>query len=142
MKKIILAVILLAAAGGALYYYLQTKQPATQTAASHQQQLIGEWTIDSVAAGDSGSIGLLVLALDTNFTKYRFQFKEDGSITQLLNDSVVPVKRTYVWKDSVHLVFKEADAEQQPVEVLALTKEAFSIMNADSSVFYFKKQSR
>lgn len=144
MKKIILAVILLAAAGGALYYYFQTKKPAAQTAASYQQQIIGEWMIDSVAAGDSGSIGLLLVALDTNFTKYRFHFKEDGSIMQLLNDSIVPVKRTYAWKDSTHLLFNEDDSipEPQSVQVLALTKESFSIMNADSSVFYFKKQSR
>ena len=144
MKKIILAVIVLAAAGGALYYYFQTKKPAVQTTASFQQNIIGEWMIDSVAAGDSGSIGLLMLALDTNSTKYRFQFKEDGSITQLLNDSVLPLKRTYEWKDSVHFTIHEGDSlsDQQPVQVLALTTDAFTIMHKDSSVFYFKKQRR
>lgn len=144
MKKIILAVIVLAAAGGALYYYFQTKKPAVQTTASYQQNIIGEWMIDSVAAGDSGSIGLLMLSLDTNFTKYRFQFKEDGSITQLLNDSVLPLKRTYEWKDSFHLAIHEGDslADQQPVQVLVLNADAFTIMHKDSSVFYFKKQSR
>ena len=144
MKKIILAVIVLAAAGGALYYYFQTKKPAVQTTASYQQNIIGEWMIDSVAAGDSGSIGLLMLALDTNFTKYRFQFKEDGTIAQLLNDSIVPGKRTYEWKDSSHLVIHEDDssAEQQPIQVLVLTTDAFTIMHKDSSVFYFKKQRR
>ena len=144
MKKIILAVIVLAAAGGALYYYFQTKKPAVQTTASFQQNIIGEWMIDSVAAGDSGSIGLLMLALDTNSTKYRFQFKEDGSITQLLNDSVLPLKRTYEWKDSNRLVIHEDDSSAipQPIQVLALTTDAFTIMHKDSSVFYFKKQSR
>ncbi|MEJ8818869.1 hypothetical protein [Lacibacter sp. H407] len=144
MKKIILAVIVLAAAGGALYYYYQTKKPAVQTTTSYQQNIIGEWMIDSVAAGDSGSIGLLMLSLDTNFTRYRFQFKEDGSITQLLNDTVLPLKRTYEWKDSVHLAINEGDSltDQQSVQVLALTTDAFTIMHKDSSVFYFKKQRR
>jgi hypothetical protein len=144
MKKIILVAILLAAVGGALYYYFQTKKPVAQTTTSYQQNIIGEWAIDSVSAGDSGSIGLLMVSLDTNFTKYRFQFKEDGSITQLLNDSVLPLKRTYEWKDSVHLAIHEGDslAEQQPVQVLALTTDAFTIMHKDSSVFYFKKQRR
>ena len=144
MKKIILAVIVLAAAGGALYYYFQTKKPAVQTTASYQQNIIGEWMIDSVAAGDSGSIGLVMLALDTNSTKYRFQFKEDGSITQLLNDSVLPLKRTYEWKDSLHLVIKEIDSisTELPVQVLTLNQEVFSMMNADSSVFVFKKKRR
>ena len=140
-----MAVVILAAAGGAVYYYMQTKKPVQQTHTSYQQTIIGDWKIDSVAAKDSGnSIGLLALVLDTNFTKYHFQFKEDGSITQLLGDSIVPVKRGYEWKDSASLVFTEGDSltEKHPVQILSLSKEQLSIMNTDSSVIYFKKQSR
>lgn len=142
MKKIILAVILLAAAGGAVYWYFQTKKPVTT---SYQQTIIGSWKIDSVAAKDSNyAIGLLAMALDSNFTKYHFWFKEDGSITQMLGDSIVPVKHGYEWKDSASLVFTEGDSltEKHPVQILSLSKEQFLIMNADSSIFYFKKQSR
>lgn len=145
MKQIILAVILLAALGGALYYYqLSTKSSGTSSTA-YQQTIIGEWKIDSVAAKKSAdNIGLLSMALDTNFSKYHFQFKEDGSITQLLGDSALPVKRGYEWKDSTSLIFAEGDSlsEKHPVQILSLSKEQFTIMNADSSVFYFKKQSR
>lgn len=146
MNKIILAVILLAALGGALYYYLQqnnTSDPSSSTA--YQQTIIGEWKIDSVAAtGSVSTAGLLAMALDTNFSKYHFQFKEDGSITQFLSDSIVPVKRSYEWKDSAHLVFKEGEtlSEIQPVQVLSFSKEQFSIMSTDSSVIYFKKLNR
>jgi hypothetical protein len=144
MKKIILVVILLAAAGGALYYYYQRQQPATPTTTSYQQNIVGEWVVDSVAEGNSAGIGLLALALDSNFSSYRYQFKEDGTITQLLNDSILPVKRTYEWKDSAHLVIKETDSvsTELPVQVLTLNQEVFSLMNADSSVFVFKKKRR
>ena len=145
MKQIILAVILLAAAGGALYYYFQMKKTASTSSTAYQQTIIGEWKIDSVAAkGSTNTTGFLLMALDTNFTKYHFQFKEDGSILQLLGDSVLPVKRGYEWKDSARLIFTEGDllTEKHSVQVLSLSKEQFSIMNADSSVFYFKKQSR
>jgi hypothetical protein len=145
MKKIILAVILLAAAGGAVYYYYQTKKQVTTSVSSYQQTIIGDWKIDSVAARDSSkAIWLLVMALDSNLANYHFQFKEDGSITQMLGDSIVPVKRGYEWKDSASLIFTEGDSltEKHPVQILSLSKEQFSMMNADSSIVYFKKQVR
>ncbi|MBY0479366.1 MAG: hypothetical protein K2Q24_17095 [Chitinophagaceae bacterium] len=145
MNKIILAVILLAALGGALYYYLQQNKTPDTSSTAFQQKIVGEWKIDSVAAtGSVSTAGLLAMALDTNFSKYHFQFKEDGSITQLLGDSIVPVKRSYEWKDSARLVFKEGEtlSEIQPLQVLSFSKEQFSIMSTDSSVFYFKKQNR
>ncbi len=145
MNKIILAVILLAALGGALYYYLQQNKTPDTSSTAFQQTIVGEWKIDSVAAtGSVSTAGLLAMALDTNFSKYHFQFKEDGSITQFLGDSIVPVKRSYEWKDSAHLVFKEGEtlSEIQPVQVLSFSKEQFSIMSTDSSVLYFKKLNR
>lgn len=145
MKKIILAAILLAALGGALYYYQQTTKTSVPSSTAYQQTIIGEWKIDSVASPKpADNIVLLAMTMDTNFLKYHFQFKEDGSITQLLGDSIFPVKRGYEWKDSANLVFKEGDSlsEKNPVQILSLSKEHFSIMSVDSSVFYFKKQSR
>lgn len=145
MNKIILAVILLAALGGALYYYLQQNKTPDTSSTAFQQTIVGEWKIDSVAAtGSVSTTGLLAMALDTNFSKYHFQFKEDGSITQFLGDSIVPVKRSYAWKDSAHLVFKEGEtlSEIQPLQVLSFSKEQFSIMSTDSSVLYFKKLNR
>ena len=145
MKQIILAAILLAALGGAVYYYFQTKKTSNTSSIAYQQIIIGDWKIDSVAAkGSNQTTGFLLMALDSNFTKYHFRFKEDGSITQFLGDSALPVKRSYVWKDSASLVFKEGDSlsEKYPVQIISLSKEHFSLMNADSSVFYFKKQRR
>lgn len=145
MNKIILAAILLAALGGALYYYLQQSKTPDSSSTAYQQTIIGEWKIDSVAASKTpGNIAMLAMALDTNLMKYQFNFQKDGSITQLLGDSIVPVKRSYEWKDSAHLVFKEGEtlSEIQPVQVLSFSKEQFSIMSTDSSVLYFKKLSR
>lgn len=142
MKKIILAVIILAVAGGAVYYFTQKKtegKPAVTT--SYQEAIIGDWKIDSVAARDSNNLGLLIMALDSNLTNYAFRFTKDGSVTQLLNDSIVQVKRNYTFSDSVHLVLNEGDSlqEKQLLQVLLLTTEQLHVMGSDSTTLFFKK---
>lgn len=142
MKKIILAVILLAAAGGAVYYYFQTKKPVTTSVSSYQKAILGEWKIDSITSKDSNSIGLLLLSLDSNLTKYTFRFTAEGDITQLLNDSITPQKGKYEWKDSTRLVIIEGDSltDQEVMQVLTFTPEQLSLMSADSAVVHFKKK--
>lgn len=140
MKKIILAVILLAVAGGAVYWYVQAKKSATT---SYQQTIIGDWKIDSIVTKDSNNlIGLLAMALDPNLKNYHFQFKKDGSLIQLLGDSLVPIKHRYEWKDSASLVFIDGDSlsEKHSVQLLTLTNDQFLIRSTDSSLIYFKKQ--
>ncbi len=142
MKKIILAAIILAAAGGAMYYYFQTKKPVTTLAGSYQQTIIGDWEIDSITSKNSNSIGLLLLSLDSNLTNYTFRFTADGNITQLLNDSIMPQKGKYEWKDSSRLVIIEGDSliDQEVMQVLMFTPEHLSLMSADSAVVHFKKK--
>ena len=142
MKKIILAVVLLAAAGGALYLYFSPKLTDKPSTAVYTETIIGDWKIDSVAANDSGSIGLLLLALDSNLTNYTIRFDADGAITQLLNDSILPQKGRYEWKDSAQLVIIEGDSatDKEVMQVLSFTPEQFSVMSADSAVLYFKRK--
>jgi hypothetical protein len=143
MKKIILAVVLLAAAGGAVYLYSQRNRnikPPIQT--SYKETIIGDWKIESIASKDTSSIGLLLLSLDSNLTNYTFRFSADGAITQLLNDSIVPQKSKYEWKDSSQLVIIEGDSldDQELMHVAILTTEQLNLMSADSSVIHFKRK--
>lgn len=143
MKKIILAVILLAAAGGAVYLLTQRSrniEPPLTT--SYKDIIVGDWKIDSIASKDSNSIGLLLLSLDSNLTNYTFRFTADGAITQLLNDSIVPQKSKYEWKDSSQLTILEGDSlsDKEVMHVVSLTAEQLNLMSADSAMIYFKKK--
>jgi hypothetical protein len=81
------------------------------------------------------------MAMDSNLTNYAFRFAKDGSVTQLLNDSIVPVKRSYTFSDSAHLVLNEGDSlqEKQLMQVLLLSNEQLHVMSSDSTTFFFKK---
>lgn len=143
MKKIILAVILLAAAGGAVYLFTQQSrniEPLPVT--SYKETIVGDWKIDSITSKDNSGIGLLLLSIDSNLTNYTFRFASDGSITQLLNDSIVPQKSKYEWKDSSQLTILEGDSltDKEVMQVVSFTNEQFSLMTADSAVVHFKKK--
>ena len=144
MKKIILAVILLAAAGGAVYFYFfyhtVCDKPGKLT--NYETEIIGDWKIDSIASKDSNSIGLLLLSLDSNLRNYTFRFTADGAITQLLNDSIVPQKSKYEWKDSSQLIILEGDSltGKELMHVVLLTTEQLNLMSADSALIYFRKK--
>lgn len=143
MKKIILAVVLLAAAGGAVYLFTQRNrniEPSLQT--SYKETIIGDWKIDSITSKDNSGLGLLLLSIDSNLTNYTFRFTADGVITQLLNDSIVPQRSKYEWKDSSQLIILEGDSltHKEEMHVVSFTPEQLSLMSADSAVIYFKKK--
>lgn len=147
MKKIILAVILLAAAGGAVYYFLSSKRASVPQQTSFKQMLLGEWKIDSVALSKNGSgnaIALFAMALDSNFLKHTYEFKDDGSIITKLGDSTLAEKNNYQLKDSVTIVFTEGNGIAESFELKRSAKENewFVLMDKDSTNYYFKKQSR
>lgn len=145
MKKIILVAVLLAASGGALYYLLNTKQLITPQNNSFKQILLGEWKIDSVALSKKNSgnaIALFALALDSNFLKYTYDFKQNGTITKKLGDSTLAKKHTYQLKDSATIVFTEGDSDSESFELKLSSKEknGFVLMDKDSTNYYFKRQ--
>lgn len=144
MKKIILAVIILAAAGGAVYFLLQNKKPAQQVQTSFKQTILGDWKIDSISTKENKAPAFLALVADSNYNKYQFRFKEDGSIAQMLGDSILPVKHGYEWKDSANLVFIEGDSltEKIPVQVVSLNEKELTVTTADSTTIFYKKASK
>lgn len=141
MKKIILAVILLAAAGGAVYFLLQNKKPAQQVQTSFQQTILGDWKIDSISTKENKTPAFLTLVADSNYNKCQFRFKEDGTIAQMLGDSILPVKHGYEWKDSVNLVLLEGDSltEKIPVKVISLNEKELTLFTTDSTTIFYKK---
>lgn len=144
MKKIILAVIILAAAGGAVYFLLQNKKTAQQVQTSFKQTILGDWKIDSISTKENKAPAFLALVADSNYNKYQFRFKEDGSIAQMLGDSILPVKHGYEWKDSANLVFIEGDSltEKIPVQVVSLNEKELTVTTADSTIIFYKKASK
>jgi hypothetical protein len=53
----------------------------------------------------------------------------------------VPVKRSYTFSDSAHLVLNEGDSlqEKQLMQVLLLSNEQLHVMSSDSTTLFFKK---
>lgn len=141
MKQIILAVVLLAAAGGTLYFLFQKESPQPT---SFQQELMGEWQIDSVALSKKDStktLALLILALDSNFTKYSYELKEDVSIVKKLGDSILKEKISYRLKDSTAFIIKdEAGNLSYELKFIDRTTSDFILMDTDSTRYYFKRK--
>lgn len=145
MKKIILAVIVIAAAGGALYYFLQNKKTGEVQQTSFEQMLKGEWKIDSVALSkkDSGNvIALMALAIDSNFLKYTYDFKDNGGIIQKLGDSTVTDRLSYKLKDSTAITITENGSSAEMFDLRAVSKEKdrIALIDKDSTTYYFVKQ--
>jgi hypothetical protein len=144
MKQIILVVILLAATGGALYYLLQNKKTNEVQQTTFQQMLNGEWKIDSVALSkkDSGNvIALMALALDSNFLKYTYDFKENGGIVKKLGDSTLVDQLSYKMKDSATIILSETGSTDEVFELklISTNKNRFALMDKDSTNYYFIK---
>lgn len=143
MKKLFMVAIVLAALGGALYYLFEMRQ-SKPTTDSFQENLLGNWKIDSVAlrTKDSGNVpGLMFMALDTNFLNYTYKFTTDGSVEKNLGDSLVE-KLNYQMKDSVQLTFVASDSTKEEFNnrVVSFDKQQFTLLASDSSLLFFKRQ--
>jgi hypothetical protein len=140
MKKTILAVILLAAIGGAAYWLLQKKKQ-NAVIGFKQEQIIGKWKLDSLFPKNySTGIIALIMALDSNLTKYTYDFLEDGKVLHLLKDSVLKDTATYHWTNEKGLILKEhGETVGDSLNVEKLTKEDLVLRSKDSTTIYFKK---
>lgn len=144
MKKMLWIAILMAATGGALYYLFGMNEKDKAPGNSVQQTITGEWKIDSVAMSKKDStktIALLVLALDTNFTKYSYAVHEDGRIIKKLGDSTLAEKIRYQIKDSTGIVIHEdGDSTSFELKFTEKQKDGFVLMDKDSTVYFFKRK--
>ena len=141
MKKIILAVIIMAAAGGIAYYLLQKKK-AIIISDLDQKEIIGKWKLDSIAAKTDSSAFVIALigTLDSSFMNYDYDFRKDGIVVQLLQDSVQKDSAYYEWTKDNHLLWREpGETSNDSLIVNVLTKDSLMLRSKDSVVFYFKK---
>jgi hypothetical protein len=143
MKKLFVVAIILAALGGALYYYfeMRTSKPSP---VSFQEQLIGTWKMDSVALGDKDSgnvIGLMILALDSNYLNYTYTFATDDVVEKKLGDSIVE-KLNYKLQDSVRLTFIATDSTKEEFNntIISFDKQQLILRASDSSLLFFKRK--
>lgn len=135
--------IVLAALGGALYYLFEMRK-STPATVSFRDNLIGTWKIDSVALSqnDSGNVlGLTILALDSNYLKYTYQFDKEGFVVKNLADTTVE-KLNYQLKDSTHLTFIAGDSTNEEFHNTIVSFDAgqFTLLASDSSLLFFKRQ--
>lgn len=145
MKKLFLGLLIIAAGAGA-YFLLQNKNKTVQNNNDLQKEWItGQWKLDTMAihSKDSAvSIFTGVMALvDTNFMKYRYDFRKEGAIIQSLADSVIADTAYYEWKDKNELVWKDAATDSTGESLLVTTLNTGSLVlhSKDSVVFYFTK---
>jgi hypothetical protein len=132
MKKIFIGLLAIAA-GTAIYFYVQTKKTGTRNAIDHEL-LAGKWKIDTLFLyskdSSSGLMTGLISIAGSNFKKYSYNFRKEGTIFQLLNDSVTVDTSYYEWSTNDDLVWKEAKNDS--------TSEVFSVskLNADSLILH------
>lgn len=127
MKKIIIGLLIVAVAAGA-YYFLLTKKTSTEN--NIQKELLtGKWKLDSLAVHTPGSASGMV---DSNFYKYWYSFRDDGSLLKSLNDTVTKDTAYYELTQKNGLLVKDARTDS--------TGELFTIvkLNADSLIMQSK----
>ena len=138
MKKIILAVILVAAVGGAAYYLLQNKKQNAVNSFK-QEQIIGQWKVDSVTKGKD-SVEVFTDKLDSIGMVYDYDFRKENIVVRFLKDSVLKDTIQYQWIKDNHLVWKEqGDSVGQFLSIATLNKDSLVLQTKDSAVIYFKK---
>ncbi|MEO7984160.1 MAG: hypothetical protein ABI688_08765 [Bacteroidota bacterium] len=128
MNKLIIG-LLVVAAGGAIFLLLRKKKNATVTNEIKKEWIVGKWETAAVIANDS------------NFSKYSFDFQKDGQIVRSLNDSVKADTAHYEWSKANELVWKEklTDSAGRIYQVIKLTADSLQVQAVDSSTVLFTK---
>jgi hypothetical protein len=128
MKKLFIG-LLVVAAGGAAFFLLNKKKNTTEVATINKELIIGKWKTDAVMANDSG------------FNKYSYNFQKEGTVLRSLNDSVKSDTTHYEWSKASELVWKEkaGDSTGKTYSVVKLTQDSLQVQSKDSSTVLFIK---
>jgi len=128
MNKLIIGLLIIAAGAGT-FFLLRKKKETTVTNEIKKEWIIGKWKTDVVMANDS------------TFSKYQFDFQKDGNIVRSLNDSVKADTSHYEWNKANELVWKEksSDSTGKIYVVTKLTQDSLQVQAADSSTVLFIK---
>jgi hypothetical protein len=128
MNKLLIG-LLVVAAGAGIFLLLRKKKDATTTNEIKKEWIVGKWKTAAVMANDS------------NFSKYQFDFQKDGNIVRSLNDSAKVDTSHYEWNKANELVWKEkaSDSTAKIYVVTKLTQDSLQVQAADSSTVLFIK---
>ncbi len=128
MNKLITG-LLVVAAGAGIFLFLRKKKEATTANSITKEWIVGKWKSDAVMANDS------------NFSKYQFDFQKDGNVVRSLNDSVKADTSHYEWNKASELVWKEkaSDSTGKVYVVAKLTQDSLKVQGVDSSTLLFIK---
>jgi len=127
MNKLIIGLLVVAAGTGVFFLLRKKKDPAANSI--NKGWIVGKWKTGAVMAND------------TNFSKYSFDFQENGNVIRSLNDSVKADTSHYEWNKANELVWKEkaADSTGKIYTVLKLTADSLQVRATDSSTVLFTK---
>ena len=135
MNKLIIG-LLVVAAGAGIFLLLRKKKETTVANDIQKELIIGKWKSDAVMANDS------------NFSKYQFDFQKDGNVIRSLNDYVKADTSHYEWNKGNEMLWsgwtplekeKAGDSTAKVYVVTKLTKDSLQVQAADSSTVQFVK---
>lgn len=135
MNKLLIA-LLIVAAGAGTFLLLRKKKNATVTNDIKKEWIVGKWETNAVVANDS------------NFGKFQFDFQQNGTIIRSLNDSVKADTIHFEWNKANELVWskwtplekeKANDSTGKIYKVTKLTPDSLQVQALDSSTVLFTK---
>jgi hypothetical protein len=135
MNKLIIG-LLVVAAGAGIFLLLRKKKETTITNDLQKELIIGKWKSDAIMANDS------------NFSKYQFDFLKDGNVIRSLNDSTKADTSHYEWNKANELVWsgwtpsekeKATDSTGKVYVLTKLTTDSLQVQTADNSTVLFTK---
>jgi hypothetical protein len=135
MKKLFIG-LLVVAAGGAAFFLLNKKKNTTEVATINKELIIGTWKTDAVMANDSG------------FNKYSYNFQKEGIVLRSLSDSVKADTTHYEWNKANELVWSEwtpsekekaGDSTGKTYFIVKLTQDSLQVQSKDSVTVLFTK---
>ena len=136
MKKLFIGLLVVAAGAGAFFYFNQKTGDKPAQDSLNKELIIGTWKTDAVIANDSG------------FNKYSYNFQKEGVVLRSLNDSIKADTTHYEWSKTNELVWSEwtplekekvSDSIVATYSVVKLTQDSLQVQSKDSTTVLFTK---
>ncbi len=129
MNKLIIGLLVVAAGAGTLFYFNQKNCSKPAHDSIVKEWIVGKWKTNALMANDS------------NFSKYQFDFQKEGNVVRSLNDSVKTDTSYYEWSNAHELLWKEkaSDSTGKVYVVSKLTIDSLQVQTRDSTIILFTK---